>query len=205
LTPIDIIRSLRDGMDHHADTSEMKPEEKERIIANIAIIKKEFDENAKREVQSAFVHSYEDTASSLAVNYLANVDAFTNRRMIVDPVTDEESGPDERLMRGIEEQIGITETAKKEFRGELMQRIASKALRGERFKYEQHPRLREAIEKKLFSDLKDVVKMTTNPKVTDEGQQRRLSQVQETLKCDKGYCDHCSGELIRYVGNLLSK
>lgn len=205
LTPIDAIRALRDNMESHPHTRDMKTDEKEKIKNNIVEVKKIFDEKAKKEVQSAFIHSYEDTARSLAANYLTNVDAFVSRRSIVDPITDEESGPDERLMRGIEEQIGITENAKREFRAEIMQRIASKALRGERFQYDQHPRLQEAIEKKLFNDLKDVVKMTTNPRVTDEGQQRRVSQVQERLKEEKGYCDHCSGEMVRYVGNLLSK
>jgi serine protein kinase len=53
--------------------------------------------------------------------------------------------------------------------------------------------------------MKDVVKLTINPQFPNEGQQRRVNEIQEKLKEEKGYCDHCSGELVRHVGNLLSK
>jgi serine protein kinase len=70
--------------------------------------------------------------------------------------------PDEQLMRSIEEQIGITENAKKSFREEILIRISSLARRGQTFEYTSHERLKEAIEKKLFADLRDVVKITTS-------------------------------------------
>ncbi len=38
-----------------------------------------------------------------------------NKTKLRDPITDEEMEPDEQLMRSIEEQIGITENAKKIF------------------------------------------------------------------------------------------
>jgi serine protein kinase len=67
-------------------------------------------------------------------------------------------------MRSIEEQIGVTETAKKAFREEILIRISSLARRNVPFDYRSHERLKEAIEKKIFSDLKDVVKITTSTK-----------------------------------------
>ena len=41
-------------------------------------------------------------------------------------------------------------------------------VKGKRFDYNSHDRLREAIQKKLFADLKDVVKITTSTKTPDE-------------------------------------
>jgi len=99
----------------------------------------------------------------------------------------------------------VSENAKAEFRKELMQRIGSMALRGEVFDYHQHPRLREAIEKKLFADLKDVVKITTNTKVPNAEQKKRIGEVQHRLMENKGYCPHCADETVRYVGTLLAK
>jgi len=64
-------------------------------------------------VQRAFVYAYEESARTLLNNYLDNVEAYCNKARLRDPITDEEVEPDERLMRAVEEQIGVTETAKK--------------------------------------------------------------------------------------------
>ena len=104
-------------------------------------------------------------------NYLDNVEAFCNKTKLRDPITEEEVEPDEKLMRSIEEQIGVTENAKKAFREEILIRL-SLARRGKPFDYRSHERLREAIEKKLFADLKDVVKITTSTKTPDAEQLR---------------------------------
>src|SRR5919106_1020323 len=109
-----------------------------------------------------FVHSYEESAKTLLNNYLDNVEAFCNKARLRDPITDEEVEPDERLMRAIEEQIGVTETAKKAFREEILIRLSALARRGQRFEYTSHDRLREAIEKKLFADLRDGGEITTS-------------------------------------------
>ena len=85
---------------------------------------------AKKEVQKAFVYSYEESARSLFENYLDHVEAYCNWGKVKDPVTGEEVDPDERLMRSIEEQIGISENAKKAFREEIMIRISTYARRG---------------------------------------------------------------------------
>jgi serine protein kinase len=58
---------------------------------------------------------------------------------------------------------------------------------------------------KLFADLKDMVKLTTSAKVPNEEQQKRIKDVEATLIEEKGYCQHCAGELISYVGTLLSR
>jgi serine protein kinase len=205
LTPIDTIRALRDNLDNHAHTRDMKKEEKDALLDDIDAVKKEYDETAKNEVQSAFVYAFEDTARTLCDNYLANVEAFCEKRKIVDPITDEETAPDEKLMRSIEEQIGVSENGKKEFRNELLIRMGATLRRGETFDHTTHARLGEAIEKKLFADMKDMVKLTTSARVPNKEQQERIAGVEKTLVEEKGYCPHCASELVRYVGTLLSK
>lgn len=205
LTAIDTIRALRDNIDHHPQTRDMDPKAREQLIDDLRTAREEYAEAAKREVQSAFVYSYEDTARTLCDNYLANVEAFIENRKIIDPITDEESAPDENFMRSIEEQIKVAESSKKEFRNELLVRMASTYRRGETFDYQTHPRLREAIEQKLFADMKDIVKLTTSTKVPNEEQKARIHGVEQTLIDERGYCPHCASELVKYVGTLLSK
>ena len=147
----------------------------------ISIARKEYDEIAKKEVQKAFVYSFEESAKTLFENYLDNIEAFCNWTKRRDPLTDEELDPDERLMRSIEEQIGISENAKKAFREEILIRISAYSRKGRKFDYNHHDRLREAIEKKLFADLKDIVKITTSTKTPDESQLKRINEVSKRL------------------------
>ena len=199
---LDILRAIKDGLDQHPSIT---VQERERLLDFISIARREYDELAKREVQKSFVYSFEESARVLFNNYLDNVEAYCNGVKVRDPITDEELDPDERLMRSIEEQIGISETAKKGFREEILIRLSSYARKGRRFDYTAHERLREAIERKLFADLKDVIKITTSTRTPDAEQLKRISVVSERLITEYGYCPVCANELLRYVGSLLSR
>lgn len=205
LTPIDTYRALRDSLKSHPHTRDMEPKLKEAILADLEIAKQLFDEQAKQEVQKAFVFAYEDTAQSLANNYISNVDAYVNKKKLEDPYSDKELEPDEKLMRSIEEKAQITENGKKEFRTELVLHAFSRLHKGELFDYKSHTVLKKAIEGKLFGDMKDLIKVTTSAVVPNEKQQKRIQDVEQTLIEERGYCEHCAGELLRYVGTLLNK
>ena len=202
INALDILRALKDGLDQHPSITK---EQRERYLNFISVARKEYDETAKKEVQKAFVYSYEESAKTLLDNYLDNVEAYCNRQKIRDPITGEELDPDEKLMRSIEEQIGISENAKKAFREEILIRISAYARKGKRFDYNSHERLREAIQKKLFADLKDVVKITTSTKTPDENQLKKINEVTRRLIDEHGYCPVCANELLRYVGSLLNR
>ncbi|MGB9904357.1 MAG: PrkA family serine protein kinase [Desulfotomaculales bacterium] len=202
INALDVLRALKDGLDQHPSITR---EEKERLLNFISVARREYDEIAKREVQKAFVYSYEESARVLFDNYLDNVEAYCNNVKIKDPITDEEMEPDEKLMRSIEEQIGVSENAKKAFREEILIRLSTYARKGKRFDYTSHERLREAVEKKLFADLKDIVKITTSTKTPDAEQLKRLNEVSAKLISDYGYCPACANELLKYVGSLLNR
>jgi serine protein kinase len=202
INPIDALRAIKDGFEQHTGISS---EQRERYLNHISQARKEYDELAKIEVQRAFVYSFEEMARTMCNNYLDNVEAFCNKERIKDPITEEEMDPDEQLMRSIEEQIGISENAKNTFRQEILIRISSYARKGKPFEYNSHERLKEAIEKKIFADLKDVVKITTSAKTPDPDQLRRINEVVDRLVKEHGYCPVCANELLTYVGTLLSR
>ncbi|MGH9769931.1 MAG: PrkA family serine protein kinase [Blastocatellia bacterium] len=202
INPIDALRAIKDGFDQHTGIT---PDEKERYLNLIAAARREYDNIAKTEVQRAFVYSFEEMARNMCNAYLDNVEAYCNKEKIKDPITEEELEPDERLMRSIEEQIGISENAKNTFRQEILIRISSYSRKGRAFEYNSHERLKEAIEKKIFADLKDVVKITTSAKTPDADQLRRINEVVDRLVKDHGYCTVCANELLSYVGTLLSR
>ncbi|HZC04668.1 MAG TPA: protein prkA [Ktedonobacterales bacterium] len=202
INPIDALRALRDGLDQHTSVTR---EEREHYLNFIAEARKEYDDMARNEVQRAFVYSFEESAHTLLNNYLDNVEAYCNKTKVRDPITEEDMEPDEQLMRSIEEQIGITENAKKTFREEILIRISSLARRGQQFSYTSHDRLKEAIEKKLFADLRDVVKITTSARTPDPEQLKKSNEVISRLISDHGYCPVCANELLKYVGSLLNR
>jgi serine protein kinase len=202
INPIDALRAIKDGFEQHTGIS---AEQRERYLNLISQARKEYDELAKIEVQRAFVYSFEEMARTMCNNYLDNVEAYCNKERIKDPITEEEMDADEQLMRSIEEQIGISDNAKNTFRQEILIRISSYARKGKPFEYSSHERLREAIEKKIFADLKDVVKITTSVKTPDPDQLRRINEVVDRLVKDHGYCPVCANELLTYVGTLLSR
>ncbi|MDQ0219874.1 PrkA family serine protein kinase [Peribacillus cavernae] len=202
INALDVLRSLKEGLDQHPSiTNELR----ERYLNFISLARKEYDAIAKNEVQKAFVYSYEESAKTLMDNYLDNVEAYCNKSKLRDPLTGEEISPDEKLMRSIEEQIGISENAKKAFREEILIRISAYARKGKRFDYNSHDRLREAIQKKLFADLKDVVKITTSTKTPDERQLKKVNEVVARLVEEHGYNSTSANELLRYVGSLLNR
>jgi serine protein kinase len=202
INALDVLRSLKEGLNQHPSISD---EDKENYMNYISVARKEYDEIAKKEVQKAFVYSYEESARTLMDNYLDNVEAFCNKNKLKDPLTGEEMNPDEKLMRSIEEQIGISENAKRSFREEILIRISAYARKGKRFEYNSHERLREAIQKKLFADLKDVVKITTSSKTPDESQLKKINEVIARLVDEYGYNSVSANELLRYVGSLLNR
>ncbi|KIL36014.1 protein prkA [Cohnella kolymensis] len=202
INALDVLRAMKDGLDQHPSITR---EERERYLNFISVARKEYDNLAKKEVQKAFVYSFEESARTLFENYLDNIEAYCNWAKIKDPLTGEEMDPDERLMRSIEEQIGISENAKKAFREEILIRISAYSRKGKKFDYSTHERLREAIEKKLFTDLKDIVKITTSTKTPDENQLKRINEVTKRLIDEHGYCPVCANELMRYVGSLLNR
>ncbi len=202
INPLDALRTLKDGFEQHTGISR---EDREAYMNFIYEARKEYDELARTEIQRAFIYAFEDTARSVFNNYLDNVEAAVNKQKLLDPITEDEVDPDEKLMRSIEEQIGVTENAKKAFREEIMIRISTLARKGQKFDYTSHERLKEAIEKKLFADMKNVVKVTTSTRTPDPEQQKRVSEVVQRLIDDHGYCQLCAGELIKYVGTLLNR
>ncbi len=201
VTPIDVLRGMRDGLQEYTSSEE----EHRRLLGFIDETRKDYDELAKKEVQRAFVYSYEESATTLLDNYLDNVDAFCNRTKVKDPITSDDVEPDERLMRSIEEQIGVSENAKREFREGIMRSVASVSRRGGSFGVGTDERLKEALEKKLFSDLKDIVKITTSTKTPNQEQLRRINDVVDRLVKDQGYTEQSANELLKYVGTLLNR
>jgi serine protein kinase len=202
INPIDVLRAIKDGFDTY---SSFKREDREKFDNLIADVRREYDEIARNDVQKAFFVSFEQEALTLLDNYLDHVEAYLDDKKLLDPLTEEERDPDEKLMRSIEEKVKVPESGKDAFRNEIFRKVAMAQRRGERFDYTTHEKLKEAIEKQLFEERRDTIKLTVSARNPDQDQLRKINEVVDTLVRKENYCAECANELLKYVSSLLAR
>jgi serine protein kinase len=206
ITALDMIRSIRNTFDHHIGHDEKQRQRfEELLIADKDSILSEYREFAKREVSKAFVHAYDDQADELFLRYMTNVKADCKNETILDSLTGEYKDPDEDIMRALEEQIGIPQDAKKDFRKGIFVYKTDCIDNGEEFTWKSYKPLKDAIEKKLMTDLKNVVTLSiADTTVTNPKAEKRRDRAMKTL-LDKGYCTNCAKHLLSFVGEILRR
>jgi serine protein kinase len=202
INPIDVLRALKDGIEQQ---SQFKKADRERYANLIADARREYDEIARTDVQKAFFVSFAKEALTLLDNYLDNVEAYLDQSKLIDPITGEEVPPNEKLLRSIEEKVQVPEHGKDSFRNEIFRKVAMANRHGEKFDYTTHEKLKEAIEKQLFEERRDTIKLTIASRSPDTAQLRKLNEVIETLVTREGYCSECANELLKYVSSLLAR
>jgi len=203
INPFIVLRELEAGLKHHSlITSE---EQRARYRELLGVVKEEYDEIVKNEVQRA-IQADESAISRLCQKYIDNLKAYTQKEKVRNQYTGEDEAPDERLMRSVEEKIDIPESRKDDFRREIMNYIAALALDDKKFSWESNERLRKALELKVFEDQKDTIKLTTLvSSVVDEETQEKIDVVKARLIERYGYCDICATDVLNYVSSIFAR
>jgi serine protein kinase len=165
---------------------------------------KEYLELLERDITKAFVYSYQEQAESLFQNYLDHSEAFVTKRRFKDKRTGEELEPDESFMRSIEEQIAIIGSAADGFRQEVIAYLWSMSRKGEKISYESYEPLKEAIERKLMSSVRDVSRIITKARTRDEDQSEKYDRMVEEM-VRNGYPLSCIDTILNYAANNLWK
>lgn len=192
-----IIKSIKD-----LDTNE---EDKKRYLAFVQdTIRKEYNKILEKEITRAFINSFREQAESLFNNYLDNAEAYVNKTKLKDQYTGEELEPDEIFMRSIEEQIGVSESSAKGFRTDVTSYMFYLIRNGGNISYDSYEPLKEAIEQKLTTSVKDLSRVITQSKVRDKDQGKKYNAMVEEMKAN-GYCDHCCDVILKYAANNLWK
>jgi serine protein kinase len=202
VTPIDVIRAIRDGFSSNPKLDRKEIDRLENILTTVI---EEYSKMARNEVQKAFFVNFEEEVQSLLSNYMDHVGAYLDNTNLLDD-WGEPSEPNERLMRSIEEKVGISETGKKSFRQEVYRKmLRSASAGGKDYNYKDHVKLREALEKQLFDERQDVIRLTVSTRNPDEDELKKINVVIKTL-CDKhGYTAKSANKLLRYVSSLMAR
>ena len=165
---------------------------------------KEYLEILENEITKAFVYSYQQQADALFQNYLDHAEAFVNKTKVKDPNTKEELEPDEAFLKSIEEQIAVIGTAAEGFRQEVIAFLWSSSRRGEKIAYSSYEPLKDAIEKRLMTSVREISRIITKARMRDEDQADRYDAMVSNL-LQNGYCESCVDVVLKYAANNLWK
>jgi serine protein kinase len=203
INPFLVLNELEAGLKSHTlITSE---EDRKRYRELLTVVKQEYEDIVKNEVQRA-ISADEEGISNLCANYIDNVKAYTQKEKVKNKYTGQYEEPDERLMRSIEDKIDIPESRKDDFRTELMNYIGALAVDGKTFDYRTNERLQKALELKLFEDQKDSIKLTSLvSSVVDKETQEKIDVVKQRMIRNYGYCEICATDVLSFVASIFAR
>ena len=200
ITPVSVIESLTAMIKDQITDEEFKSKCL-RIIQQT--VREEYLKILETEIAKAFVSAYEEQAQALFDTYLDNAESYTTRQTMKDRVTKEERKPDENFMKSLEEQIGISGSARDGFRSDVTAYMFAQMRRGARVDYRSYEPLKEAIESYLISSVKDMARIVTKSKTRDEEQQKKHSEMIRTMIEQYGYSEDSAEEILAYASNNL--
>ncbi|MGE3107816.1 MAG: PrkA family serine protein kinase [Phycisphaerales bacterium] len=203
INPFMVMNELEGGLHHHSLINDEDLKKRYREI--LAIVKEEYEDIIKAEVQRA-ISADEDAIKRLCQNYIENVRAYTQKERVRNKYTGKDEEPDERLMRSIEEKIDIPESRKDDFRQEIMNYIGALALDGKKFEYNTNARLYKALELKLFEDQRDTIKLKNLVStVIDDETQQKIDIVKQRLIKQFGYNETSATDVLNYVASIFAR
>ena len=199
VSPLAVLNSLWQGIDENVSLDKA---DRAQFISLIADTVSEYNDLAVKEVQRAYLDSFDDDSAELLAEYLKNVRAFCS----------EGESFEERAMQQIERAINIREKDSKAFREEINHLATLFRKHGGSFDYTTEPRLSAAIESILFQSERDLHNALSRPRFAlqraevqlAQWSQRRMTIVKHLTE-DYGYCGVCAEDLLEYVTQLLQK
>ncbi len=205
INPFMVMTALEEGL--RASSLFNKEEDISRYEKCITIAKDELDNILKDEVQKALV-SDDGAIIRLCTNYIDNLMAYIHKRPVRNEYTGEDQDADERLMRSIEEKIGVSEQRADEFRRQIASFIADLSLRNKQFRWDSNERLKKALEAKLYEDTKDHIKLSSLSSATgvvDPDIQEKIDKIKTRLIKHYGYNDDSATDVLKYVSSIFAR
>jgi serine protein kinase len=100
--------------------------------------------------------------------------------------------------------LGISGTAAKGFRNDVTAYMFSLLRNQVKIEFGSYEPLKEAIEKKLISSVRELSRVVTQARVRDQEQKQKYDAMVEAMR-NNGYCEHCCNVILKYAANNLWK
>jgi serine protein kinase len=206
LNPFMLFAQIREGLKSYSGFN--NEDDKKNMMERLESVEKEYDRIVKREVQQA-LSSSEEAIKATCTNYIDNIVAYIQDEKVTNLVTGKEEKANEQLMRSIEEKIGISSGMKDDFRREIMNYMGGLAAKGKEFKYDSNEQLYKALEKKLFEDTKDSIKLSAlaqdTATVVDKELLEKIDALKQRLITSFGYDEDSATDVLTYVGSIFAR
>src|SRR3990167_6312181 len=197
--------SVREAMINMVKEADLSDDTRKQYLEFLQdTLHKEYLELLEKEITKAFVFSYQEQAEGLFQNYLDHAEAYVNKTKVKDRNTKEELVPDEKFLKSIEEQVAIIGSAADGFRQEVISYLWAANRRGQKIDFRSYEPLKEAIEKKLMTSVRDLTRVITKARMRDEEQSEKYDAMVKNL-LENGYCKSCVDVVLKYAANNLWK
>ena len=194
VSPLKALDSLWEGLKENVG---LEVDDRFEHVELVKYTVEEYGQRAIREVQRAFEERFEQTAKELLSDYLENLEAYHTQ------------GPDdrgaERSMREMEKHLRITERARAKFRDEIHKFFGNLKRRGVAYDYTTEPRMKAAVEARLFPDPRRLQVALSQPRFARRQAEwaRRRGAIYNRLIQSYGYCPECANDIIDYVVHVI--
>lgn len=206
INPFMVLHEIKSGLE--SNTLISKKEDLARYNTCVDLAVKELDEILKDEVRKALVGD-EKVIERVCANYIECIMAYIRKSKIKNKLTGRDEPPNERLMRSIEEKIGIPDQGVDDFRRMIAAFIGDLAIDGKKFKWDSNPDLRKALEAKLFEDIRDHIKLSalnvSESTVVAPDVQDKIDAIKKRLIDQYGYNEQSASDVLDYVGSLFAR
>jgi serine protein kinase len=206
ISPFMVLHEIKQGLENH--TLLNKKEDLARYHTCVDLVVKELDEILKDEVRKALVGD-EKVIERVCANYIENIMAYIRKSKIKNKLTGRDEPPNERLMRSIEEKIGIPDQGVDDFRRMIAAFIGDMAIDGKKFRWDSNADLRKALEAKLFEDIRDHIKLSalnvSEATVVAPDVQDKIDAIRKRLIDQYGYNEKSASDVLDYVGSLFAR
>jgi len=178
-------------LEQQIEQEQFQPEISEKYISFLkGILAQQYSEFIGKEIQTAYLESYSEYGQNIFDRYVTYADYWIQNEEYRDPDTGESfdrSSLNEELEK-IEKPAGISNP--KDFRNEIVNFVlrARANNEGKNPNWTSYEKLREVIEKKMFSTTEDLLPVISfNAKASQEDQSKHKNFVKRMV--DKGYTE----------------
>jgi len=204
VTPFQVLHMIESDLKF---STEIENEETvTEYVALLSEVKTELTKLLKDQVQQA-VSGNPKELQTLCDKYIDNVMAYKDNSKLKDPFNPgKERDPDESLMQGIEDKLGVSDATKSEFRETIVREVARIGRNKEHFRYDSHERLHNALTLKLFEDKKDTIALESMfVGVMDKETTDKIENLKNGLIKEFGYCEHCAKDTLSFVASIFAR
>lgn len=203
VNPFIIMNEIEEGLKVHSLIT--SNEQRKKFIDLLQLVKEEYTDIVKNEVQRA-ICADEEAIARLCQQYIDNVKSYCQKEKVKNKYTKQDEEPDETLMRSIEEKIDISNSRKEDFRREILNYIGALAIEGKKFHYWTNERLQKALELKLFEDSRHSIKLSdVLANVVDKNMQEKIDVIKTRLIKNYGYNTESASDVLAYVSSIFSR